>query len=859
MCLTGEAGIGKSTLLAEIRELARNRGYTIAPVISHEDAWQPPYAPWMSILDHLGQPSFGLLPETGDIPTGEHRFRMQAAMLDAIRAVATQTPVAIVFDDLQWLDSTSRDMLLHLVRQLETVPVVVYLAWRTPVAPGEFSTWIGNIYRESRCHWLELHGISEPGVAEIMRQHDWDASPSIVRDLTATTNGNPFYVTEISRLVQESGLPSSRNLTSARNYGIPESIRHVVDMRLQTVPEPVRQMLRIAAIFAGSFDVSLLRETSGMAEDELLDALDTALASDFVRPVEDRPEQFRFAHDIVRETLAASWNPGRLARWHRRAAEALEHLHGGRTAPVAGDLALHYLASRSIPGAERGVTHALASAEQAAAGFDFAQSAAMLDIAATLAHGESATMRADIAWRRAIALAESLQIDAATTASEEAIALLCEAGVSPEALAAYCWKLAHILNAIGAPAAIRNRLREEGLRAVGDRRDLAWARLVLLADAIEVVPGNTLYVARWIGFDPQARQIAENSPSETDQVQTVESFDPRTLSETRALIARARNWQQSRSTLRGLTAAANDLTYRHGEFQQALAIWNEILGLARRTGAVPWQANALNQMVLLHVTLGDFDQAAAIKQIADSTNALLGPASDTGVLAMERDFALAHYLDGDWAGQSTYWLQFAAATPQGLEAQLAAPLYAAMTTVAAANAGAAQAAVRELLDALVDVAAIPGIQQMNGVVGWAAEAIHRLQWREYAATFDRLAEDLMAAGVGDYPQTSLHLSRARMLNLLGDGGASAMFDHAREQLSLQGQRPLLGIACFDQAQAVSTSPEQRQHLLKQAKELFAGLGMTHWRNAPQQQKVPQPPPRQVGIPPFPGENWRCCI
>ena len=84
MCLTGEAGIGKSTLLAEIREIARNRGYTIAATISHEDDWQPPYAPWLSILEHLGQSASGLRPDTAELPAGEHRFRMQAAVLDGL-------------------------------------------------------------------------------------------------------------------------------------------------------------------------------------------------------------------------------------------------------------------------------------------------------------------------------------------------------------------------------------------------------------------------------------------------------------------------------------------------------------------------------------------------------------------------------------------------------------------------------------------------------------------------------------------------------------------------------------------------------------------------------------------------------
>jgi DNA-binding NarL/FixJ family response regulator len=337
-------------------------------------------------------------------------------------------------------------------------------------------------------------------------------------------------------------------------------------------------------------------------------------------------------------------------------------------------------------------------------------------------------------------------------------------------------------------------------------------------------------VARWIGYDPAARRIALQGGREEDQVQTIESFDPRTPNETRNLIALARSWRNPRATLRGLTVAANDLTYRHGEFRQAMRLWNEILDIARRIGTVPWQANALNQITLLHVTLGEFEQAVTSKRLADDVNAQLGPASDAEALQMERDFALTHYLDGDWPGLAEYWLAFAGEPPHGLEAQLATPLYAAMAASAAAVAGVGKARALQIVDALADIVTYPGIQQVNGVVAWAADAVARLGAADRAETFERLAAAIVTSGMSDYPQTSLHLTRARMLALVGDPQAQQMFDTARRTLAAQGQVPLLGIASYEQAVASGATATTRRSRLDEAIGIFGKLGMTTWHD-----------------------------
>jgi DNA-binding CsgD family transcriptional regulator len=830
MLVSGESGIGKTSLLASFREIAIDRNCIVASFVSNEGVWAPPYATWNSIFAQLVLDPLPTAAARDDQSPEEHRFRIHHAALETIRGAAADHTVVIVLDDIQWMDQPSRDILAHLIPHLGASRVLLVGAWRSPVTGRDphFSTFVANLRRDPAVRWLELTGMNEPDVTAMVRHLGWAATPGAIHHLMAETNGNPFFIAEIARFQRDSSSQPITDSDDLLTRGIPPSIRDVVRLRFNGLPETTRQMLSVAAIFTQGFDFQLLREMTDLAEDDLLDAIDDALASDFLRPTDRRPEHYDFAHAIVRESIAANWSPSRRARLHRRAAEALERLFAGRESIVAGDLALQYFASRSIEGAARGVEHAITSAEKASQSFDFAQAAELLSIASELAITEPLSIRADVEWRRALALTESIQVEEAAVSAERAIEMLRDSGASNETIANVCWRLAHSLNASGASAAVRNRLKQEGLRALGERRDIHWARLRLLGDPIETVPNDVLFAAKWVGYDPEAQQIARESTSEEDQVQTIETFDIRTPDQTRDLIARARAWSHPRASLRGLTVAANDLTYRYGEFRLGMTIWNEVLTLARRVGAIPWQGNALNQITLLHVTLGEFDLAVKSKRTVDEINAMLGPANDAEALQMERDFALTHYLDGDWPHQASYWLHFVGDPPHGLETQLAVPLYAAMAASAAATAGIGAARAQRLIDALAGVATHPGIQQVNGVVAWAADAIAKLGAEKSAATYDRLAADLIASGMSDYPQTSLHLTRARMLTLLGDPHAQRMFEQARETLAIQGQTPLLGIACYEQGIAAATSTEHRKTLLQQAIGIFERLGMTTW-------------------------------
>jgi DNA-binding CsgD family transcriptional regulator len=262
--------------------------------------------------------------------------------------------------------------------------------------------------------------------------------------------------------------------------------------------------------------------------------------------------------------------------------------------------------------------------------------------------------------------------------------------------------------------------------------------------------------------------------------------------------------------------------------------------MSERYGAIFWQAASLYQLTYLEIAFGDFARAQEDGGRANTLMARQGPYRESDVLAMETAFCFAYYLEGDWPAIAAFWTRFVIASSPSAQdiSLLAGLLYAAMAAVAHTRAGADGEA-RRLLDYLTpvlrDVDLTTGNQNQNGAVAFAADAIWDLGAGDLAATYRDLAHRLIAAGIGDYPQTSLELTLARMSALRGDlDAASRHFAAARPALERSGQRPLRAIVDYDEALALLRSSQvaaeatRIRFLLETARTEFRVLGMERW-------------------------------
>lgn len=184
-------------------------------------------------------------------------------------------------------------------------------------------------------HGLErmvLAGLEVDEVAELMSRiagHDIGAGGQrLAAEITAETDGNPFFVGQILRHLRESGAVEQDQdgrwhvLTSIADLGLPQSVHEVIARRVERLGGEAEAILTVAAVIGRSFDVKLLERLVGRGEDQLLAALEAATAGAVLIESSEAMGRFVFAHALIRhslyETLSALRRARCTARWPRR-------------------------------------------------------------------------------------------------------------------------------------------------------------------------------------------------------------------------------------------------------------------------------------------------------------------------------------------------------------------------------------------------------------------------------------------------------------------------------------------------------------------------------------------------------------
>lgn len=862
--IAGEAGIGKTSLARAAAAEAQRAGGRLLWGRGYEGGWSPPFHPWIEALGALAGAVAPDRIETilrADDPAGvsvstlaklvpallrgrefgpsasvtpdEERFRLFDGIARLLVALTGDQPLLIVLDDLQWADRGSLDLLRHVVHVAAAAPLFVLGTYRDgEVDAGHpLGELLPALRRGARFTAIHLSGLEIHDVAELIAREGGEGDPGTLAErIWAETDGNPFFVGEL--------VAYWRDIRGRARDAVPEGVRQVVARRIARLSPAAQRLLTQAAVFSSGFDFAVLPFLTELPEDDLLAAIDELLAARLIEPVAGAAERYDFVHAIVRRSLTDAVSPSRRVRLARKAAEAMERAYAGRMAPHAAEIATQYRDSASLPGAEAGVPHALAAAETARRGYDRRQVVDFLRIARDLGADLGAADRAAILTDLAIAEADAVLIEEARATADEALRALREAGAPDREVVRF---YADLVTALKQNASADSRdwrpLLERGLALAAADRGRDRARLMLLVDAVEPVSREGIRAGRWRGFDPEAVAIARASGDEVAAARAVESFDARTRAETEAYLETVRTWQQPAAVMYGLTVAANDLQYRHGAFRDAESLWRELIALAERHGAINWQAQAVNQLAAIQIAAGRFDEARESEARANALFDRLGPGRRSHALSMEMATAFAMELGGDWPALAAFWSGIVDDPTLGPHdpGTLAGTLYAALAAYCHAEAGERDAA-RAMLERLTPILRqyAPADANHNGAVAIAGETVWRLGLGELAPAYHRLALDLQAAGVGDYPQTSVALTVARMATLMDRAAeAEAAFALARRTLEASGQRPLRAVVDLDEATALlhagATADGGRiVALLEEATAAFDALGMAPW-------------------------------
>ncbi|MFL4947922.1 AAA family ATPase [Streptomyces sp. MMS24-I31] len=339
LLIGGEAGVGKTRLIEEFAGAACCQGAVVALGGCVEiGADGLPFAPFSTALRALHRELPGelaaaaagqeeelarLLPELGEPAgargAGRHDeegmarlFELTARLLERLAADRT---LVVVLEDLHWADASTRHLLAYLFRTLRAGRLVVLASYRSddihrrhPLRP-----LLAELDRLRTVRRIELARFNREEVGrQIAGILASEPDPAQVDEIFQRSDGNAFFVEELAVCAHE-----------GCSTGISDSLRDLLLVRVETLPEPAQRVVRTAAEGGSTVEYQLLAAVARLAEDDLIEALRAAVNANILvaAPTGDG---YRFRHALVREAVSDDLLPGERSRLNRRYAEALE-------------------------------------------------------------------------------------------------------------------------------------------------------------------------------------------------------------------------------------------------------------------------------------------------------------------------------------------------------------------------------------------------------------------------------------------------------------------------------------------------------------------------------------------------------
>jgi DNA-binding winged helix-turn-helix (wHTH) protein len=410
--LVGEPGIGKTRTAEELATVAAGRGALVLFGRCYEAAGAPAFWPWVQVvraylsaadptavlagMERGAADLAQIVPEIGrwlphpveaDDDSAESRFRLfDAAALFLQRVAATQ-PIVVVLDDLHWADAASLRLLQFLARELAEARLLVLGTYRETgrTAAHPLSQCLAELARLDAFQRVELHGLATPDIARFIEATTGTPPvPALVDTVAEQTGGNPFFMTELVRLLISGG---TTRAAAAAAVPVPGNVREAVSRRVDGLSPVARALLSVAAVFGREFELPALAHAAARRPREhprLLDALDEAAAARLIEAVPGAPDRYRFAHALVRETLYDSLSSRERARLHARAGDALAAVHAGHLDPQLSALAHHYAQAAVTGDPSTAIEYAVLAGRRAAATWAYEEAAAQFDRALSL-------------------------------------------------------------------------------------------------------------------------------------------------------------------------------------------------------------------------------------------------------------------------------------------------------------------------------------------------------------------------------------------------------------------------------------------------------------------------------------------
>jgi class 3 adenylate cyclase/tetratricopeptide (TPR) repeat protein len=398
--ITGEPGMGKSRLLAELARQATAAGLVVALSTGSAIEANTPYHVWKAIFADLlglnnvsteqevlskleplviGTDFHDLLPLLNPVLPIPLRSTVRTHILSTqgsgdltrdlmLHCIEVLSPSIIVFDDGQWMDSASRTLSSLAAKNFSWLLAVI--ATRPSTAPSPVEPEFVDLANVDGL--LRLDPLSDTEIVEVARvllSVD-SVPPELASLLVDRSGGNPFYAEELTRALAQDGLivvegrkATVRGSLHELRRRIPDTVITRVQARLSALPEDLETTALVASLLGEEFDLALLTEVHPSLSDaeRLASQLETLIEAGVIAQNDSANPVYRFSHSLIREAAVGLFTTETARPIHRRAAEWIERTYSD----LSGWLSLlaHHWDAAGI--AAKAIRYQAASAERA--------------------------------------------------------------------------------------------------------------------------------------------------------------------------------------------------------------------------------------------------------------------------------------------------------------------------------------------------------------------------------------------------------------------------------------------------------------------------------------------------------------
>lgn len=607
VAVAGEAGIGKTRLAEEFLAQAQAQGAMTVTVRCYEGEADVAYGPvadglrgalaqsgcagrldalpghWLAeaarLLPELSVLRPGLPPPPPlDAPGGQSRFF--EGLRQVLGAICQgSAPNVLFFDDMQWADAASLNLLAYLVRRLRGQPLLILAAWRSDEGPAasRLRDLVAEAQRAGSGTALLLNRLTLADVLDLVRSlaaAGADLPDGSAGRLYHETEGLPLFLAAYLEALAQSGKRGEGG-----EWPVPRGVTDLLRSRLTAVGDAARQALQAAAVIGRSFNLEALLAASGRSDEEVISALEALAQRGIIREVAEdagAAPRYDFTHEKLRDLVYTETSFARRRLLHGRVARSLAERARLRhaLAAQAATIGRHF----RLAGQDADAAASFALAGDHARGL-YANAEALAHYQAALALGHPETRRLHEAVGDMQAL---LGIYTAALAGYETAAALCD------------------------PASTALAAVEHKLGNIHIRRG-AWASAEIhFAAALEITGAAAgRILADWSLAAHAQGQAERASALARDALAAAESADDR------------RGMAQAHNILGILARSRGDAAGAIAHLERGLAVAETLPDPGSRIAA-------LNNLALAHADSGDLALATALAEQSLALGVVLG-------------------------------------------------------------------------------------------------------------------------------------------------------------------------------------------------------------------------------------------